>query len=204
VRNGDFKSFMPPAPSRKLNRGFSLVEISVVLGIALILGAITVPNMVAVIAHSRLHAGLASMSGLVQNCRMLAVKQNKTLSALFEAEDDALVGYVKSVTDTSPRKSSDPQVKWEAPIAMVTAPFGDDPPAPLGSTELGFSPQTVIPSFNARGLPCVYVSGVCTNHGFLYYFKDTRLQGGKGWAALSITPAGRIKKWFWNGHEWTD
>jgi hypothetical protein len=133
------------------------------------------------------------------------VKQNRTLSALFEAEDEtALVAFVKEAADSSPRTATDPQVKWEAPVAMLTAPTGEGAPDALTSADLGFTPQTVLPSFNARGLPCVFDAGNCTNHGFLYYFKDTSMAGGQGWAALSITPAGRIKKWYWSGQEWTD
>jgi len=196
----------PPAGSKRIrNVGFSLLELTVVVGAVLVVSAITIPNMVTVVSNARLHAGLTSMSGLLQNCRMLAVKKNRTLTTIFEAEDeDALVGYVKDVTDSTPRKTSDPQVKWEAPIAMLTAPTGPQAPPALTTSQIGFTPETVLPSFNARGLPCVYDDGACTNHGFLYYFKDTSRGDGRGWAALSITPAGRIKKWYWSGSSWTD
>lgn len=186
-------------------QGFTLIEVTVVVGILLVVTGITLPTMVRVVSHARLHAGLTSMSGLLQSCRMIAVKENRTMSALFEAVDSAaLVAYAKDVNDSTPRADSDPQVKWEAPIAMLTAPTGPDAPDALTIGDLGFTPETVLPSFNARGLPCVYDEGTCTNHGFLYYFKDTSLGDGKGWAALSITPAGRIKKWYWSGLDWTD
>jgi hypothetical protein len=48
---------------------------------------------------------------------------------------------------------------------------------------------------------------LCTNAGstgFIEYFKDNRIGGSGGWAAISITPAGRIKRWFWSGSAWTD
>jgi hypothetical protein len=50
----------------------------------------------------------------------------------------------------------------------------------------------------------VFDDGPCTSSGFLYYFKDMSQKGSKGWAALSISPAGRIKKWFWSGSNWVD
>jgi hypothetical protein len=87
---------------------------------------------------------------------------------------------------------------------MMGTPTGVGAPEEIETSVLGFTPQTTEPSFNTRGLPCVYDDGICTNDGFLFYFKDTSRQGSQGWAALSISPAGRIKKWFWTGGSWVD
>jgi len=184
--------------------GFTLIEVSIVVGVMLVVSAISIPPLLAIVSNGRLHAGVSSMSGLLQNCRMLAVKRNRTLSAHFEAEGDSIVGYVKNADDASARAATDPQVKWEAPVAMMGAPTGGDAPAAISNTVLGFTPESVTPSFNTRGLPCTYSGGACANHGYVYYFKDTSRLSGQGWAALSITPAGRIKKWFWSGNEWID
>jgi hypothetical protein len=136
---------------------------------------------------------------------MVAVKENRTLTAHFETIDGkTLVGFVKVATDTSPRLSTDLQAEWEAPVKMMTSPSGPGAPATISTAVLGFTPETTVPSFNTRGLPCKFSGGTCTNEGFLYYFKDTSRQGSKGWAALSISPAGRIKKWFWTGAKWVD
>lgn len=144
------------------------------------------------------------MSGLLQACRMAAVKENKALTTHFTTDGATLIGYVKGVADTSGIKATDLQAEWEAPVSMMTSPTGPDAPSEIDTAILGFTPADGEPSFNTRGLPCLYDSGTCTNNGFLYYFKDTSRPGGKGWAALSISPAGRIKKWFWNTSEWTD
>jgi prepilin-type N-terminal cleavage/methylation domain-containing protein len=187
------------------SRGFSLVELLMVVAITLVLSTIAIANIAAVVSSSRIHAGISSMSGLFQNCRMLAVKKNKTMTAHVTTIGSAsLLGYVKEATDTSELSTTDSQVKWEAPVIRMSSPTGPGAPAVIDSTMLGFTPQTGDLSFNSRGLPCAYSSGVCTNHGFLYYFKDTSREGAKGWAALSISPAGKIKKWFWNINSWTE
>ncbi len=186
------------------SRGFSLVEILMVVAISLVLSTIAIANIAAVVSSSRIHAGISSMSGLLQNCRMLAVKKNKTLTAHLTQNGSTLMGYVKDATDSSPLSNADSQVKWEAPVVRMATPTGPGAPGVLSSAVLGYTPQSVDISFNSRGLPCVYASGVCTNYGFLYYFKDTSRTGSKGWAALSISPAGKIKKWFWNNYIWTD
>ena len=96
--------------------GFSLLEVCFVLAIALVLSAISIPNMAAVVSNARLHAGVSSISGLLQNGRMIAVKKNKAMSVHFEAEDASIVGYVKEVLDTSERTGSDMQAQWEDPV----------------------------------------------------------------------------------------
>jgi prepilin-type N-terminal cleavage/methylation domain-containing protein len=186
-------------------KGFSLIEVLVVVAIILIIAGIAVPNMLPVISNARVRAGVTSLSGLLQNCRMMAVKENKTLTTRFVTVNGAtLLGYVKLASDTSALKDTDSQAEWEAPVIMMTSPTGVGHPDVISTSVLGFTPETTEPSFNPRGLPCVYSGGTCANNGFLYYFKDTSRQGNKGWAALSISPAGRIKKWFWNGVAWTD
>jgi prepilin-type N-terminal cleavage/methylation domain-containing protein len=187
------------------SRGFSLTEVLMVVAITLVLSTIAIANIATVVSSSRIRAGISSMSGLLQNCRMLAVKKNKTLTAHMTPEGSGtLMGYVKDATDSSPLSATDSQVKWEAPVVRMTTPTGTGAPTAISNSVLGYTPQTGDISFNSRGLPCAYASGVCTNHGFLYYFKDTSRVGSKGWAALSVSPAGKIKKWFWLGASWSE
>jgi prepilin-type N-terminal cleavage/methylation domain-containing protein len=185
--------------------GFSLIEISIVLLIMLIVGMIAIPNMVSVISNARLRAGVTSMSGLLQSTRMLAVKENRTLTAHFDPFDDqTLVAWAQPANETRLLTTKALQAQWEAPVIMMPTPVGAGAPSVIDNTVLGFTPQGVEASFNTRGLPCVYDGGPCDNEGFLYYFKDTSRHGSQGWAALSISPAGRIKKWFWTGSAWVD
>jgi len=191
---------------RRKRAGFSILELLIVVSILLVIGVVAIPNMMSVIANSRLRAGMTSMSGLFQNCRMMAVKTNKTLSTHFATPNSALVAFIKdaAVSPAIPA-ASDPQITWAAPVIKVTTPTGPTAPSTLlDSTILGFTPQTVDLSFNPRGLPCVFSGGNCANSGFLYYFKDTSQPGTRGWAAVSISPAGRIKRWGWSGTAWTD
>jgi hypothetical protein len=36
----------------------------------------------------------------------------------------------------------------------------------------------------------------------VYYFYDNRPGSQQGWGAMSISPAGRLKKWYWTGSVW--
>ena len=191
--------------SNRDRAGFSLLELMVVVGVAMAISAIAIPSMTTAIANARLRASMSSLSGLLQNSRMVAVKENKTMSTHFTIRANGLVGYVKNAADTSEVATSDFQIEMAAPISKLITPSGAGAPAGVTSAVLGYTAQTGDPSFNSRGIPCVYSAGTCaTNNGFAYYFKDSRISGPGAWAAISVSPAGRIKRWFWNGSDWTD
>jgi Tfp pilus assembly protein FimT len=186
------------------NHGFSTPELLIVLLIGLVATTIALPNMLTVIANARLRGNISTLSGAFQNCRALAVKTNRTMTTHFMTEGNGIKAYVKLATDTAPPVATDTQVQLEAPIVRLTTPTGAGAPAAISTAVLGFTPQTGDASFNSRGLPCAYAAGACPNQGFVYYFKDTRRSGSTGWAAVSVSPAGRIKRWFWNGSAWAE
>jgi Tfp pilus assembly protein FimT len=194
--------------SREQN-GFSTTELLIVVAIGMIVTATALPSMTSAIANAKMRASMTSVSGLLQNTRMMAVQQNATKTARnFNRTTTpySLVYYVKTASDGSSIQTSDSQIEMEAPITPYDAPTGAGAPAAVTNAALGMStaPLTSDPSFNSRGLPCTYSGGTCTpNVGFIKYFKDNRISNG-GWAAISISPAGRIKRWFWNGTSWTD
>lgn len=192
----------------KPNKGFSLTEVLVVVAIGLIITTVALPSLTNTIANAKMRASMTSVSGLLQNTRMVAVKRNKTMTArniTRTTQPYSLVYYVKLASDNGNLANSDTQVEMEAPITPYTTPTGTDAPAEVSTSTLGFTPQTGDPSFNSRGLPCAYSGGLCTaSVGFIKYFKDNRIAGSGGWAAISISPAGRIKRWFWNGSSWSD
>ena len=185
--------------------GFSLLEIMIVLGVAMVVTATAIPRMTTAIANAKLRASMTTLSGLLQNTRMVAVQQSKTKTARFSGGTGTrLIGYIKDATDTTNVSTTDVQIEMEAPITKLTTPSGMGAPSAITTTVLGFTPQTGDPSFNSRGLPCAFSAGTCTNYGFVYYFKDNRITGSGGWSAISVSPAGRIKRWFHNGSIWTD
>src|SRR5262245_1400251 len=150
----------------------------------MVVTATALPNMITGISNMRLRSSMTSLAGVLQNCRMLAVKQNRHMTTHFSPNSYGVMAFVKRATDTSSMSSGDSQVELEAPVIRVTVPSGPGAPAPIDTTTLGFTPQTSEPSFNTTGLPCAYSSGACPNYGFIYYFHDSRPQGKVGWAAL--------------------
>ena len=199
-----------PARGRR-GAGFSLVEVTIVVVIGLIVTATGLPRFNNVIANMKLRSSITTVSGLLQNCRMLAVQRNRTLRAAIRSQTvpaNSMKAVVTEPPDTTNTPiASNAQVEMEAPIKSYDAPIGPGAPAAISNSALGVSitPVATDPSFNSRGIPCSWNTSTCdTNKSFIKYFKDNRVTGGEGWAAISITPAGRIKRWFWNGSSWTD
>lgn len=190
--------------SRNRSRGFSLLEATIVVSMLMAISAIATPNMMNVIANARLRGGVTSLSGLLQNSRMMALKLNTFETVHFTVMANGPVAYIDLNRDNL-YESIDPQVQLGAPVTKVTAPTGAGAPPAIDDATLSFtSAQTADPSFNAYGLPCTYSGGTCVSHGYVFYFTDSRPLGKNGWAAVSITPAGRIKTWYWDGANWVN
>jgi Tfp pilus assembly protein FimT len=195
--------------------GFTLQEVMVVVGLGLIITAVAAPNMSNAIANMKLRSSMTSVSGVMQNLRAIAVQQNKTKIACHfnrTAAPYSLVYFIKDATDctTATVATTDSQVEMEAPITPYDTPTGTGAPTALTNTQLGttYTPLATDPAFNSRGIPCSYapLTSTCTtNNAFIKYFKDNRISGtAGGWAAISISPAGRVKRWFYNGSSWTE
>jgi prepilin-type N-terminal cleavage/methylation domain-containing protein len=183
--------------------GFTLVELMLVVALIAIITGVSVPSIQTAIAHSQLRGAASNLAGLMQASRMRAVKLNQTLSIQFDTLGGIPLAFVKNVADLhSAPTAQDPQVVLGTSTFRLAVPTEDPPPlteAILSFTPLDF-PDLV--SFNPRGLPCKHASGVCTTAGFVYYLTDARQP--KAWTAVSVSPGGRIKQWFWNGRVWAD
>lgn len=183
--------------------GFTLLEVLVVVGIVGIMGAVAMPSLLAAVGHAKLRASSSNLSGLIQRSRMHAVKRNKTVTVLFVRVGDVPFAVVKDVGDTSTDLgSADPQVQLGGSAIQVALPTGGTPP--LTSATLSYTPLNMPDqlSFNARGLPCKYALAACPTAGFVYYLTDTSRPNA--WTAVSVSPGGRVKQWFWNGMAWVD
>ena len=192
------------------DKGFTFFELTVVLAIGLILTGIGLPRMNTVIANMKLRSSMTTLSGFLQNVRMLAIKRDRTVTARYfnrTTLPNSLVYYAKEAADMSAMTVTDSQVELEAPIDPYDAPSGPGAPAAITNAQMGLLSGTALtsnPSFNSRGLPCSFSGGSCNSAAFVKYFKDNRISGPGAWSAISISPAGRIKRWFWNGSLWTD
>lgn len=191
------------AAAARNSAGFSLLELLTVVAIIGTMAAVSVPTLLGAIAHAKLRGASSSLAGLIQSGRMQAVKRNRTLTLHFVRQGGVPFAFAKDATDPSTSPGTDLQVQLGGSAFQVAVPTGAQAAA-LTSTVLSYTPLNYpdLPSFNPRGLPCKYVSGVCTPAGFVYYMTDT--SHAHAWTAVSISPGGRIKQWLWDGRTWMD
>jgi len=195
-------------PIRRGDRGFSLLEMTVVAGMIFILAALTVPTLMTQVRAIRIQYSARDVSGLLQRIRMEAVRKNSFYSLNYVAGNPNLVQVMdknQAVVTSIP-----PAVLGNS----VTSSYGLGGPAPAQGTLMGtlnFTAAAVgvndLPSFDARGLPCVATTGVATcrslGQGFVFFLAGTSGSSGSvGWAAVAVTPSGRCELFTWDGTNW--
>lgn len=201
-------------PQRRA-RGFSLVELLIVVFVVLVIGAIVIPNVLLAVTNLKLRASAGDLSGLIQQARILAAKNNAPFVVLYGTRNGAQIAYIRDSRNglAGGYVTGDPAV---AEFSGTTVPAGGAPsgsggqPTPYvlaGDTGAGSYDNTSTLGFTGRGLPCKYdttATPPCSTPPalyFVYYLTDTR-PGQPGWAAVVVTKSGRCKIVTWNGATW--
>jgi Tfp pilus assembly protein FimT len=189
------------------SEGFSLVEIIVVWAIVLFLAGVAFPIFTKISYNIRLKSAATNISGLMQQARILAARQNAVYTiAIPTAGGQACIDLDRNGTCGS----GEPVILFNSNITPASgAPNGSggQPSAYVlvgdtGSTN--YDNSTTL-GYSARGLPCAYVSSTCSTPAagyFVYYLQDSRPDGSTGWAAIVVTRTGRTKSVTWNGASW--
>jgi type II secretory pathway pseudopilin PulG len=193
-------------------RGASMIEIVVVVLITMVLAAVASPNIMRVIHNLQLRSAANDLSGLMQQARIMAAKDNTPYAIRYTTLGSSRIAYIDLNLDGT-YAAGEPQVEFSGTIGPASgAPSGSggQPPAYVltGDTGSGSYDNTNVLGFSSRGLPCNYDSSTtpatCTTPAikyFGYYLTDTRI-GLPGWAAVIVTKGGRTKPVMWDGTSW--
>lgn len=193
-------------------RGFSLVELVIVVFVVLVIGAIVIPNVLVAVTNLKLRASAGDLSGLFQQARIRAAKNNATYAILYGTRNGAQIAYV-DLNGNGAFDVGEPLVEFSGttvPAAGAPSGSGGQPPAYVlaGDTGAGSYDNTNTLGFTGRGLPCNYdttiVPATCSTPPakyFVYYLTDTRTSQ-PGWAGVVVTKSGRSKIVMWNGAAW--
>jgi type II secretory pathway pseudopilin PulG len=208
--------------------GFSIVELCVVVIIVLIVAAGALPTLVTSLRMARLRGASSDYAGLLEQDRINAIKDNRFYSTYIQAGtgnspvSEVFVDmYPKSLTGASGNGGA--SIDPKDPVITISSdtivqPVGNAPntsnlesqllPAttPVTPTDGSVTP----PTFGPRGLPCTPVTftganggTICDNSGgataFWTFFENA---SASSWQAVTVTPAGRIQKWYYAGTYW--
>jgi len=192
--------------TQKRGRGFSLIELIIVIAMIMILAAISVPPLLNTVSDINLRYAATNISGLLQAARMSGVRKNTFYTVQPTTLSTGGTGYYAHVQGGS-YAVGDPLLPLGS---QITAYIGTGSGAPNESTfasgtsssGLTFAPNAGpdAPSFNARGLPCIGVpaTGACPlvpGQGFVMFLSKSSAVGNVSWASIAITPSGHIQIW---------
>ncbi len=192
----------PPA------RGFSLWELMIVVAITLVVAAIALPGAIAATQNFRLRSTVSGISGLVQRARMLSVARNTYYPVLSSTDTTTNIMSVfqGNANDFASATTLTTATDKTNIIAVGSVAFDTSASHPSDTTiRNGLTAVYTLPEFNPRGLPCFVSSGVCTvnaNNMYITFLRQDRSLGTPGWAAINVTPLGRVQVWIWDGSQW--
>jgi type II secretory pathway pseudopilin PulG len=193
-------------------RGFSLMELLIVVFVVMVIAAFAIPNMLLAVSNVKLRASAGALSGLMQQARIVAAKNNTTYEILYGTRNGAQIAYL-DLNGNGSFDVNEPLIEFSGTTTPASgAPSGGSgQPTPyvlVGDTGTGSYNNTNILGYTGRGLPCNYdattTPATCSTPAakyFAYYLTDTRV-GGVGWAAVVVTKGGRTKIVTWNGAAW--
>jgi len=180
---------------KKPKSGFSLLELCIVMAIMLIVAAMAAPSIRRTMNGYRLRSSADAMKDMLQQAQAAARKANEPYYAQPNPMPDPQHPMQASAQSASGAGST-PTAATSGNVILQR--FG---PGNINTliNELGgiapAAPGTPI-GFNARGVPCVQPNPanpyLCPGPtAFIWFLRE---QGG-GWAAVTVTPAGRIRSW---------
>ena len=201
------------------------MELAISMSIVLVVSALATPSVITSLAAIKMTSTAQNLASLLQDARMKAARDNKTYAVScvqFDNTNPATVDNCKvvfiDVNGDGNLDASGNSGKMEIDMQVSSAvKFTTTAPSPTVDSVLGFSPNPTAASvssvgmalFNPRGMACKFEGTQCKNissggtqTGFLYYLTSRDVLGNQHYAAVSVSPAGRIKTWKFNGTTW--
>lgn len=190
----------------KFARGFSLLELIIVVGISITVVAIAMPFFMRGLYNIRVKSAASNLSGLMQQARIQAARQNRIYTIAYNASPPqaCIDANFNNACDAGETVISFSQ---SISISTTGAPSGTGAPSTyvlVGDTAGTTYNNSTTLGYSARGLPCAYTTGSCPTPAagyFVYYIQDSRV-GNSGWAAVVVSRSGRTKAVVWNGVSW--
>lgn len=183
-----------------LQSGFTLAELIVVLSIILIVGALSLPNLTRAIDISRIKGAAQTLASAYQDARILATQKDTSYQVLTSPPGILPAQTCIDIDGDGTCSTGDPVTLFPQQIKVsnlgVPMPLGNQLPFYAVATEQPGSSNNSL-TWNALGLPCQRSSATapCVATGWVQHLQLLRSNGEVLYAAVTITPTGRIKTW---------
>ena len=190
--------------------GFSLIELLAVVAIVIVVAAMAFVNIGTAARAIRLNGAAGDYANLLQNARIRAIKDDKFYTVRTDASVNPPIAFLDiNGSGTYDAALREPMMAFRS--GTTPAPFSSGPglanlksqflpPSTTGQASL--ATMAAGPSFGPRGLPCTPTGGTCPYMDPITLIPTsfvTFVQGANGgWAAITVTPAGRIREWTYN------
>jgi prepilin-type N-terminal cleavage/methylation domain-containing protein len=198
-----------PGEGRASQAGFTLAELLVVASIIALVIGMSIPTLSCAIDNAKLKAAAQTLVSVYQDARLRATQQNMPFEVLVSATGVSPAQACVDVDGDGACNGNDP-VSLLAPRLLLN---NNGAPSGLTVSVLGFSPLSTESSFmhdqnndlvpglawNGMGMPCQRSSSAspCVAVGWVQYLQLPRSGGDTLYAAVSVSPTGRIRTWIY-------
>jgi Tfp pilus assembly protein FimT len=192
-----------------LQAGFTLGEMLVVVTMVLVVGGLSIPSLSRVIDNSRIKGATNQLAAAYQGARIRATQDNTSYEVLIsppgikpaqvciDLDGDGTCGAGDPVT-TFPTRVTLSNIGVPVPLdsALLKYPVVNTENSSMHSQQDVLAPGL---AWNARGLPCQRnsVSSPCLGTGWVQHLQLQRLSGEIIYAAVTVSPTGRVKTWIY-------
>src|SRR5207237_1597756 len=152
--------------ARNCNRGFSLIELLIVVAIGMIAAAMALPLVSNAVNQIHLSSSATDYANLLQRARMRAVQDDTYYQIRTQTLSGDPIAYV-DINKNASYDTGEPMLVFASGVtykaqsagpalANLTAQFLPSGPVAQGSLQ-----SSPIPIFGPRGLPCVVSGSAC-------------------------------------------
>ena len=191
--------------NQKRNRGFSLIELLIVMAIILVVSALALPNIMQAIQAYKMRNILGGFANLSRDVRARAIRDNREYKVFWYWDPSNRLGFFGDYNNNFAYDVGEPL--YLLPNG-AWIDFGGISPS-IASMNLTYNQNWNLPAFNSRGAPCIWWMAPCATVnggpvGFQMAFYDMGVWWGQStmWGAVTVHPGGRVKTWLWSGSTW--
>jgi prepilin-type N-terminal cleavage/methylation domain-containing protein len=184
-----------------LQSGFTLAELIVVVTIILIVGGLSIPNLTRAIDTSKIKGSAQSLAAAYQDARIRATQKDTSYAVLVSPLGITPAQICIDLDGDGTCSAGDPVTTFPNQVTVSNSGV----PAKLGPAQLPYrniadTEHSSAPGnglvWNALGLPCQVNTGTqCTAFAWVQYLQLQRSNGEVMYAAVSVSPTGRVKTW---------